>query len=207
MYYHHRIIIVKIWVFFLGSKKRDLSDKSRNGEDSRKHRDNSDNDSSLPHDAFSDGFNSPECAEILINCLKVKVKELFVLHKDTKNSQIKEEKQLDSLADTPELLSTKFDELEKEDKKISELEKNVDSLESKLGDWADELQQYSRRNCLLLHAVRESGEKNTNDAIMKTMKEEMDIDIHEEDLDRAHVGNPQVCKEGKSSPIIIKFTR
>ena len=43
---------------------------------------------------------------------------------------------------------------------------------------------------------------------MKTMKEEMDIDIHEKDLDRAHhVGNPKVCKEGKSSPIIIKITR
>ena len=108
-----------------------------------------------------------------------------MLHEHTKNSQIKEEKQLDALADALELLSTKFDELEKKDKKISELEKNVDSLESKLGDCADELQQYSRRNCLLLHDVRESGDKNTNDAIMKIMKEEMDIDIHEEDLGRA----------------------
>ena len=72
----------------------------------------------------------------------------------------------------------------------------------------DELQQYSRSNCFLLHGVRESEGENTNNAIMKTMKEEMDIDIHEKDLDRAHhVGNPKVCKEGKSSPIIIKITR
>ena len=55
--------------FFLGSKKRDLSDKSRNGEDSKKHRENSDNSSSLPDDVSSDGFSSPECAKILINCL------------------------------------------------------------------------------------------------------------------------------------------
>ena len=94
--------------FFLGSKKRDLSGKSWNGEDSKKHRDNSDSGSSLPHDAFSDGFNSPECAKILINCLKsiqLHIKELFVFHNDAKDSQIKEEKLLESLEDALELLS------------------------------------------------------------------------------------------------------
>ena len=45
-----------------------------------------------------------------------------MLHEDTKNSQIKGEKQLDSLADALELLSAKFDELDK-DKKILNLRK------------------------------------------------------------------------------------
>ena len=36
----------------------------------------------------------------------------------------------------------------------------------------------------------------------------MDIDIRDEDLDWIHRGgNPKVCKEGKSRPIIIKFGR
>lgn len=49
--------------------------------------------------------------------------------------------------------------------------------------------------------------KNTNDIIMKTIKEEMDIDMREEDLDWTHhVGNPKVSKEGKPSPVIIEFT-
>ena len=109
--------------FFFASKKRDLSDKSRNGEDSKKHRENSDSASSLPDDTFSDGFNSPECPKILINCLKsieLQVKELFVLHEDTKNtknSQIKCQKQLDSLANALKLLSLKFDKLEKDHEK------------------------------------------------------------------------------------------
>ena len=201
--------------FFLGSKKRNFSDKSRNGEDNKKHRENSDSSSSLPDDVFSDGFNSPECAKILINCVKsieLQVKELFVLHEDTKNSQIKDEKQLDSLADALELLSAKFYELEKyrenKYKNISELEKKVRSLESKLGDSVDELEQYSRRNCLWLHGVRELQGENTNDVIMKTVKKEMDIDIREEDLDRTYsVGNTKVFKEGKPRPIIIKFAR
>ena len=74
--------------FFLGSKNKDLSDKSRNGGASKKLRENSDNASSLPDDVFSDNFNSPECAKMLVNCLKsikLRVKELFVLYEDTKN--------------------------------------------------------------------------------------------------------------------------
>ena len=117
-------------IFFLGSNKRELSDKSRNSEDSKKHRENSNSTSSLPDDVFSDGFNSPECTKILINCLKsieFLVKELFVLHEDTKISQIKGEKQLDSVADAFDLLSANFDQLEKyrekKDKKFLTLRK------------------------------------------------------------------------------------
>ena len=61
-----------------------------------------------------------------------------------KNSQIKSESQLDSLTDALELLSAMFDELEKEhdqkDQKIYELEKEIESLESKLRKNADELE-------------------------------------------------------------------
>ena len=133
-----------------------------------------------------------------------------MLHEGTKNSQIKGKKQLDSLADALDLLSVKFDELEKDrekkDRKISDLEKQVESLELKLGDSVDELEQYSRRSFLLLHGFRELAGENTNDVIMKTVKEEMDIDIREEDLGQTHrVGNPKVYKEGKPKPIILKF--
>ena len=77
-----------------------------------------------------------------------------------------------------------------------------------MGDDVDELKQYSRRNCLLLHGFRELEGKNANDVIMKTVKEEMVIDIQEKDLDRTHhVGNPKVCKEGKPRPINITFAR
>ena len=61
-----------------------------------------------------------------------------------KNYQIKSESQLDSLADALELLLAMFDELEKEhdqkDQKDYELEKETESLESKLRKNADELE-------------------------------------------------------------------
>ena len=81
--------------------------------------------------------------------------------------------------------------------------KKVESSEPKLEDNVDELEKYSR---LLFHKVGEVEDENTNDVITKTIKEKMDKDKREEYLDRAHrVGNREVCKEGKSRPIIIKF--
>ena len=64
-------------------------------------------------------------------------------------------------------------------RKFLNLRKKVESLESKLGDNVDELEQYSRRNCFLLRGIRELESENTNDVIMKAVKEKMDIDIQQ----------------------------
>ena len=52
----------------MGSKKRDLSDKSQSGDERKKVREESMSD--LPDDVFEDGFNSPGCAKILVNCMR-----------------------------------------------------------------------------------------------------------------------------------------
>ena len=101
--------------FFLGNKKRDLSDTSKDGEDSKKVKE-SDSLSSLPDKVFSDGLNSPELAKLLVNCLKSienQVKELFTFHEEAKESQIK-------VTESLEFMSAKFDDLEKEIKKKDE---------------------------------------------------------------------------------------
>ena len=196
--------------FFLGNKKRDLSDKSRNGEDAKKVKENAESTGSLSDEVFSDGLNSPECAKILVNCLRNienQVKELFILNEETKNAQIK-------VTESLEFFSNKFDELERENKKknekIKELEETIDILTEKnksLTSDVDELEQYSRRNCLLLHGVQENENENTDDIVLKTMSEELDIEIKENDLDRTHrIGNRN-RKDGKPRAIIVKFTR
>ena len=81
----------------MGSKKRDLSDgfKSRNGEVSKKVREDYDNINSIPDDIFADGLSSPGCVKDLVNCLRNierQVNELYTLYEDTKRSQIKGEK-------------------------------------------------------------------------------------------------------------------
>ena len=77
--------------FFLGSKKGDLSHKSRDGEDLKKVR-GSDSLSSLPDKVFPDCLNSPKLSKLLVNCLKSienQVKELFTFHEEAKECQIK----------------------------------------------------------------------------------------------------------------------
>ena len=74
--------------FLQGMKKRDLTDKSRNGEDAKKVTRNAESTRSLSDQVLSDGLNSPECAKILVNFLgniENQVKELSVLSEETKS--------------------------------------------------------------------------------------------------------------------------
>ena len=111
--------------FFLGNKKRDLSDKFRDAEDSKKLREQSDSLSSLSDEVFVDGLNSQELAKLLVCSLRnneAQVKGLFKVNEETKISQIKVTESLDAL-------SKKIDELETEiknkDEKMQLLENSV----------------------------------------------------------------------------------
>ena len=197
----------------MGSKKRDHSDKSQSGDERKKVREDSMSD--LPDDVFEDGFNSPGCVKILVNCMRnmeQQIKELIVSSNESKQARIKGEEHLTSITTSLNFLSQKFDDLDKDlkpkDKKISELEKHLNSLEIEnktLSEMIDDQEQYSRRNCLLLHGVDEEDVEDTDQKIIKVIAEEMDIQLVEEDLDRTHrIGKKS---DGKSRPIIIKFAR
>ena len=86
------------------------------------------------------------------------------------------------MAESLEYFSNKFDELERENKKVTEnikeLEETIDILTEKkkcLTSDVDELEQYSRRNCLLLHGVQENENENTDDIVLRIMSEELNI--------------------------------
>ena len=83
----------------------------------------------------------------------------------------------------------------KKDEKITQLEKTIENLVEKqksLSSEIDDLEQYSRRNCLVLHGVNESNNENTNEIIIKTFSEELGVEIKEDDLDRSHrLGKPK----------------
>ena len=138
---------------FLGNKKRDLSDKLRDEEDSNNVKEN-DSLSSLPQQRPFSSFNSPELAKLLVNCLKSienQVKELLTFHEETKENQIK-------VTESLEFMSVKLGNLEKQvtkkDEKINQFEKTIGNLVKKpksLSSDIDSLEQYSRRNCLVLH--------------------------------------------------------
>ena len=67
----------------------------------------------------------------------------------------------------------------------------------------DRQEQYSRRNCLLIHGIDEENQENIDEVEINVFKKEMD----KEDIDRSHhLGNRKPDKS-KPRPIIIKFSR
>ena len=71
----------------------------------------------------------------------------------------------------------------------------------------DRQEQYSRRNCLLIHGINEENHENTDEVVINVLKKEMDEEITHLDIDRSHcLGNRKLDKS-KPQPIIIKFSR
>ena len=70
----------------------------------------------------------------------------------------------------------------------------------------DQQAQYSHRNCLLFHGIKEQKNEDTDSIIINTFKEEMNIKILPNDLDRSdRIGNPKTKK--KERPLMVKFVR
>ena len=89
-------------------------------------------------------------------------------------------------------------------KKIGQ-ERILSSKVSKLEKQADQQEQYSRRKCLLVHGIKEVRSEATDDIIIETISQNLDIDIAPHDLERSHrIGQPRQPGE-KQRPIIVKF--
>ena len=73
----------------------------------------------------------------------------------------------------------------------------------------DEMEQYSRRNCLVFHGLPEApvtSNENTDDLIIKTVQEKLNITLSPSDIDRSHrLG--QRRNSAIPRPVIIKFSR
>ena len=91
-----------------------------------------------------------------------------------------------------------------------ELESDIRHLEEVI----DDQQQYSRRNCLLIHGIEENEGENVDDLVQQTIANQLMIDdISINDIDRTHrIGNKtsfrgRVTRNNKPKvrAIIVKF--
>ena len=56
----------------------------------------------------------------------------------------------------------------------------------------DQQAEYSRRNCLLFHGIKEEKDEDTNSIIINMAKEEIDLEILPNDWDWSYgIGNPK----------------
>ena len=142
--------------FDRSSKKKDLSDQSKEGNSGdepkkiRQEKSSIESFSEMSDDVFAESLKSPACVKILINCLRnaeKQMKEIFLLAKSTQEQQIKAKRQLNDLHDSVQFISDKFKgyeedrakknkiigNLQSEDRilssKLSKLEKQVDQQE------------------------------------------------------------------------------
>ena len=90
-----------------------------------------------------------------------------------------------------------------------ELEKRVAHLEGEnasLHDDNDAQEQYSRRNCLLLHGVPET-QVDTDNAVLSVANEKVGFNLKRECINRSHrLGHSSSASNGKPRPIIVKLT-
>ena len=101
------------------------------------------------------------------------MKKLFKLHEESKNAQIK-------VTEPLQHLSYKFDYMEKEnkkkDEKMSKLEEKINDLESDKKGFSeniDELEQYSRRNCIFLHEINKESHEHKDDGAIKSLTKDV----------------------------------
>jgi len=108
----------------------------------------------------------------------------------------------ESIAFDLEDIKCQQDELSKEvsDQKWSHFNENI-----KFNCKQDDIEQYSRRNSIRISGITENKDENTDELVMKTIKEKLNIDITTNDIDRSHrVG---LRKPGKPRQIIVKLVR
>ena len=112
------------------------------------------------------------------------MRETSLSSKKATESQIKDEKQLSVLTDSVQQASDKFDEYERDKKinneQITKLQTQVTELTdklSKLSVQVYEQEQYSRRNCFLIHDVDENRNAGTDTLSMGIVNAHLGLDI------------------------------
>ena len=174
---------------FFDKNKRELSNNSDDGQDSKKQREASSLElpfeKALDGDVFKDSLKSEDLILVLKRWMEnteKKMEELCIATKNTKESKIKGELQLISMNETINFIGEKFDGFEKDrhekdeiikslSKKTSEMAQRID----KLVNLVDQQEQYLRRNCLLVHGIVETNDENTDDLVLKTINEKLDV--------------------------------
>ena len=142
--------------------------------------------------------------------LDKKVNEIHLLSTTTNDVQIKGTQQLKEVNDAIEFINEKFEDRRDKEWEIAELKSTINSLNVKL-DKAnralDRQEQYSRRNCLLIHGTDEEKRENTDEVVINVLKKEMDEEMTHLDIHRSHRLGNQKLDKSKLRPIIIKFYR
>ena len=138
-------------------------------------------------------------------------KDIYTLAHSTQDHQIKGKNQLIDLTESINFLSDNLRNRKKtanKNKIIQDLKPGVDSLSNKvekLEKLQNQQEQYSRRNCLLAHGIAEEKEEITDEVIINSLNEKLDLEITLRDIEIRHRFPEPKKTRGKTRPIIVNF--
>jgi len=69
----------------------------------------------------------------------------------------------------------------------------------------EELEQYSRRNCLLIHGIPHVKGEDTDKVVLHILKNKLDIELEDDSIDRSYRLKSMSTTKNKPKPIIVKF--
>ena len=116
---------------------------------------------------------------------------------DTILSSHKQESNVTPQSKLLQELRTDFMLFQKEtNESLSSVKKDIGELKSQVSDTSrqvDELNQYSRRNCILIHGINQSPNENVDSIVLQVIHEKLNLkDIGLSHLDRCHrIGSPR----------------
>ena len=94
------------------------------------------------------------------------------------------------------IIATLQNELKSASMKVEDLEKKMERQV-----------QYSRRNSILIHGLKEEKNESTDDRVLKLFREELNEDALLADLDRTHRTGKKRDSNRKPRPVVVKFAR
>ena len=107
-------------------------------------------------------------------------------------------KSYDDMKRANDVAVTRITQLEQQN---ADLHRKVQTAMSEV----DNLQQYSRRNCLLFYGITESSDEDTDQLVIDQCNEKLNLSITRDILERTHRLGPKREQGGKPRAIIVKF--
>lgn len=102
-------------------------------------------------------------------------------------------------------IECKLEEQATELNECKKLYSRMEECTSTLTKQMDNLEQYSRRNCVRVSGVEETGQENTDQIILDIAANRLGITLNITDIDRSHrIGHPRNTTSTRA--IIVKFT-
>jgi len=85
--------------------------------------------------------------------------------------------------------------------RLSEIEKQIDQFDERL----DNLETYSRKNCIIIHGIKEEKNENVENVICDFLKSHLEVELESRDVDNCHRLGPNKSSSKFPRPIIIKL--